>query len=119
MASSPVGRKQVESKTESWQEILYKNDSAIIAYKEKRLRRRASVEVLLGQDLEPAVLFLCVCGGGLETVSNAISITLYHRNCAAVFAVTPHRAVTVDTRGAGDPKFRDLCTVCPMVDKRA
>lgn len=52
--------------------------------------------MLMSQDLEPAVLW-GRGGGGLETVSNAISITLYHRNCAAVFAVTPHCAVTVDT----------------------
>ena len=89
------GGKQVESKTESWQEIMYrKNDSAIIAYKEKRLKRRASVEDVVrsrfgaGRPLGE---------GLLETVSKAISITLYHRNCAAAFAVTPHRAVTVDT----------------------
>ena len=105
------GRKQVESKTESWQEILYrKNDSAIIAYKEKRLKRRASVEDVVGSRFGTG----CPLEGGLlETVSNAISITLYHRNCAAAFTMTPHRAVTVDTGGTGDSKFRDLCTVCP------
>jgi hypothetical protein len=33
--------------------------------------------------------------------------------------MAPHRAVTVDTGGAGDPKFRDLCTVCPeLASKR-
>jgi hypothetical protein len=69
------GRKQVGSKTESWQEILYrKNDSSIIAYKEKRLKRRASVEDVVGSRFGTG----CPLGGGglLETVSNAISITL-------------------------------------------
>ena len=38
------GRKQVESETKSWQEMWYrKNDSAILAHKEKRRKRRANV----------------------------------------------------------------------------
>ena len=110
MASSPVGNK-LSRKQRAGKKILYrKNDSAIIAYKEKRLKRRASVEDVIGNRLS--------FGGLLETVSNAVSITLYHRNCAAAFAVTPHRAITVDTGGAGDPKFRDLCTVCPELARK-
>lgn len=112
------GRKQVESsKTKSWQEVLYrKNDSAIIAYKKRREAektskcRRCWVKIWIWLSFEGV--------GLLETVSNAISITLYHRNCAAAFAMAPHRAVTVDARGAGDPKFRDLCTVCPELASR-
>ena len=113
MAFSRVGTSRVEA--ESWQEILYrKNDSAIIAHKEKRLKRRASVEGADGSRLGLVILW---GAEQLETVRNAISITLYHRNCTTVFAVTPHRALTVDTGGAGDPKFRYLSTVCPELAK--
>ena len=109
MASSPVGHKS-NRKQRAGKKYCTGRTIQQIAHKEKRLKRRASVEDVVRSRFGTG----CFWGGGLlETVSNAISITLYHRNCAAAFAVTPHRAVTVDTGGAGDPKFRDLCTVCP------
>jgi len=49
-------RKASRVETKSWQELLYrKNDSAIIAHKEKRLKREEQVsKVLLDQDPEAA-----------------------------------------------------------------
>lgn len=56
-------------------------------------------------------------GRGGRSVSRLVAVD--HPDVATLFAMAPHRAAAVGTRGAGDAQLRDLGAVRPVVHETA